>query len=358
MRNTGLWRIGLELFALSRGKAQLQSDEYFLQGAWRPGLSWAERRAFVGRHASTRLNRALNPPLAPEAPTPLKDKLLGHALFGTAGLAMPRILAVAAEAAPGPGLRWLDGPAATADFLRDPAILPCFGKPVHGSLGAGAASVLDRDAEGRLVLGNGARVAPEDLAAEIWRDHRQGFMFQELVRPHPELAALIGPVVGSMRLVTLDAGQGPHLLYAVHKAPAAGAMVDSASGPLGALAAIDPDSGRVVRVQDRRQMGGTEAEVHPLTGQRWQGAVLPAFAAGVDLALAAHRCLPAQGLLGVDVFLSDRGPLLTEVNVNPHHSVYQIAFAQGVLNPAFRPRLQAVRARFRATLPRQKGVPL
>ncbi|MCB6179445.1 hypothetical protein LHP98_15085 [Rhodobacter sp. Har01] len=357
-RGVAPWRIALEFLLLSRGAGKLTSDDYFLHGAWRPGLSRAERRAFVGMDVNAALNKLLNPPVARGEVVAMTDKLVGHALFTAAGLPQPRILAVAAEADPGEGLRWLDSPEATLAFLREPGTLPCFGKPVHGSLAAGAASLLELDSEGRLRLGDGKRVTPEDLVAEIWRDHSRGFLFQELVRPHPQLAALIGPVIGTLRVASVDAGSGPETLYTALKFPGVGAMVDSASGPLGGYAAIDAQRGQVLRAQDRRQMGGTDLEVNPVTGAPWAGAVLPDFAEALRLAQAAHRCVKGWGLLGVDILLSDRGPLVTEVNGNPHHASYQIAFARGVLNPDLLPKLRAVRERMRGIAGKVRNAPL
>jgi len=165
-------------------------------------------------------------------------------------------------------------------------------------------------------------------------------------------------VIGTLRVVTLDAGAGPEVLYAVLKTPAPGAMVDSAAGPLGGFASIDLASGRVLREQDRRQMGGQDIEANKTTGRTIAGETLPDFAAALDHARAAHSSLGEYGILGIDILLSDHGPLVNEANANPHHSVYQIAMARGVLNPDFLPRLLAVRARFRAVTPRPKHCPL
>ena len=65
-----------------------------------------------------------------------------------------------------------------------------------------------------------------------------------------------------------------------------------------------------------------------------------------------------RGMLGVDILLSDRGPLVNEVNQNPGHSAYQTAFARGLLNADFLPTLRAIRARFREVTPKPKLGPL
>lgn len=215
-----------------------------------------------------------------------------------------------------------------------------------------------RTAEGRLVLGNGQEVEARALVEEIWRDYGTGYMFQELVRPHDGLAALVGPVIGSTRIVTVNAGKGPEVLYAVQRAPAAGQMVDSATGRLGTYVAVDPATGQVIRAQARNQMGSVDLLKSTLTGAAWPKAQLPGFSRATEIAVAAHAAFPEHGICGSDIFLSDKGPVITEINVNPDHYAYQTAWARGIMNAEFVPRLRAARARFRAVTPRPKHCPL
>jgi hypothetical protein len=352
------FRIGLEAMLLSRGSSKLDGKDYFLHGAWQSGLSWAERRAFIGSFVNRALNQALNPVSTPESRAVIEDKLVSEQRFKAAGLPVVPVRAVAAAQDPGSGLRWLDGPEAILAFLREPDALPCFGKPVFSSTGLGAVRLEGRDGEGNLRLGDGRVVSPGDLVAEIWADWSQGYIFADIAEPHPELARLIGPVIGTMRVVTVDAGLGPEVLYAVLKCPAKDATVDSAAGPLGSVAAIDLATGRILREQDRRSLGGTDLPVNAVTGVPLAGEVVPDFAAGLEMSLTAHASLGDHGILGLDIFLSDRGPLVNEANSNPHHSMYQIGFARGILNPGLLPRLKAVRARYRQVTPRPKLCPL
>jgi Sugar-transfer associated ATP-grasp len=358
LRKVPAWRIALEVVLLARGRGRLTSDDYFLQGAWRPGLTWAERREFIGTKANSALNMALNPPLTQAVRQITVDKLAATRRFQAAGLPVPAIYAVAAEIDPGEGMRWLGSADAITAFLRTPAALPAFGKPIHGSTGIGAARLDELTADGALRLGDGRTVTPEALAAEIWDRYRRGYQFQEIMHPHPDLARLIGPVIGTLRVLTIDAGQGPEVLYTALKAPAVGAMVDSAAGPLGEYAAVETATGRILRVQDRRQLGGLDTAVNSVSGIGIAGAILPDFAKALEIAKAAHASIGDRGLLGVDIMLTGEGPRLMEVNTSPFHSSYQTAFARGVLNPDLLPRLEAVRARFRAVTPRPKNCPL
>ena len=78
-------------------------------------------------------------------------------------------------------------------------------------------------------------------------------------------------------------------------------------------------------------------ETAPVTGAQLAGAVLPDLPRALELALEVQQLLPSHGVLGIDIALTDEGPMLNEVNGNPHHSLYQRASARGLLNPDFRP---------------------
>ncbi|WP_135450179.1 sugar-transfer associated ATP-grasp domain-containing protein [Tabrizicola caldifontis] len=358
LRGVSTFRIGLDVLLLGRGRGKLTSQEYFLEGAWQPGLNWAQRRAFLGLRAGKALNLSLQPPFTPELRQKTQNKFAAASGFQAAGLAMPRRLGIVAAEDPGSGAEWLSSREALTDFLQRPGILPCFGKPVFGSTGRGAVSLIGLEPDGRIRLGNGQTVPLAALVQEIWETHARGFLFEELQHPHPDLARMIGPVIGTLRVVTVHDGSAPEVLYTVQKMPGKAAMVDSSAGPLGGYAAIDTYSGRVLRLQDRRRLGGTPMEANHVTGAPMVGETLPEFDAALAAARAAHATLPELGVLGIDMFLTDKGPVMTEVNSSPFHSVYQAAFARGLLNPDLLPKLQRVRERFRAITPRPKDGPL
>lgn len=357
-RGTSSLRIGLEAILLSLGRTKLTGEDYFLNGAWRPGLSWSERRSFVGKGANLGLNLALNPPLTPTTERLTKDKLAGDFHFRKAGLPVVPTKAVASASDLGHEHRRLATPEEVLDFLREPGAVPCFGKPVHGSTGLGAVWIQSWQGNDDLLLGDGRQVVARSLVAEIWAEHPDGFIFADIAHPHPQLARLIGPVIGTLRLVTVDEGTGPDVLYAVLKTPGPGATVDSLAGPIGGYAAVDVTTGAIFREQDRRQLGGIDLEKNAVTGAALSGQVLPDFQQALLLARAAHACLGDHGILGIDILLTDKGPVVNEANRNPHHSAYQIAAARGVLNKDYLPRLKAVRERFRSAVPRPKFCPL
>jgi hypothetical protein len=58
---------------------------------------------------------------------------------------------------------------------------------------------------------------------------------------------------------------------------------------------------------------------------------------------AAHRLFPGHALIGWDIAMTGRGPVISEVNASPLHLSYQRAFRKGFLHADHRKRLDAAR---------------
>jgi Sugar-transfer associated ATP-grasp len=282
------------------------------------------------------------------------DKLLTDMVLTRAGIdvAPIRAVVVAAEAiAPYPVLT---DAAAVRRFLLETQ-MPVFGKPTHGARSVGAVSIVDRQGE-TLVLGDGRTVGAEALADEILRSFPKGYLFQDLMQPHPELAQLIGPVIGSVRVVTLRIGAEVVPIYAAMKMPGPGQMVDDIASYINTMCSVDYRTGRVVRGQDARRLGGAVLERNPVSGAILAGAVLPLWPEVMQQARDVHRILHRQGVVGADYVITPAGPRVTEVNANPMHAFYQKCFARGFWNADIAPQMTEALAGFGHRAP-TKAIP-
>jgi len=326
-----------DIARLARGPGKLRPFDYLRYELFRPHMTHAERAAFVSPHASSMLNRRLSP-VSQENYAPLTvDKVLTGIVLAAAGFPVPEIRAVFSVDANYGALSRLRSAEDIAAFLRDPGNLPVFGKPVNGSQSVGAAAFVARAPEGdAIVLGDGRVVAIEALAAEIARHYGRGYLFEERLRQTPEVVALAGEAISSLRLVTLWLPGGPRALYAGVKLAAPGAMVDALIGGDNVLALIDIATGEMRRAMQSAEPARIEiTHSHlnpdlPLIGVR-----LPHWAQAVAISTDAHRLFPGHGILGFDVAMTTRGAVITEVNTNPHHVLYQFCADRGMLNPEF-----------------------
>lgn len=344
-RGISALRLAAEIIRLSRGRQGLSRHDYFLFGVHQPQLTDAERREFLGTGVANRINLTLTPKGSQSLTGVFADKVLTDLLLGSVGLPRAEIRALAAPLRPQMPFRVLSGAAEIAAFLTQPGTLPIFGKPVNKARSLGAISILDRSGQD-LRLGDGREVPALVLATEIMEAYPDGYMFQELMQPHPQLATIVGPVIGSVRIVTLRLGGEIRPLYAAIKMPGAGQMVDDVSSYINSMAAVDVRTGRMIRGHDAQRLGGSFMPLNPVTGALIAGAQLPDWPAAVDLAVRVHALFPRQGILGPDIALTPDGPKITEVNGNPSHGFYQKCYARGFMDGEITPQIIAALAEF------------
>jgi hypothetical protein len=211
----------------------LPPHDYFLYGLHQPWQTEADRDAFLGEPAFNRVSGALAARRGGRILGIFNDKRLTAMILERAGLPMPEIRAIytrARGATVWPGLHSAEEIVA---FLRAPGAMPLFGKPVYGAHSHGAISLVGVEGD-EVRLGDGRLIALTALAEEIVTGYPEGYLFQNLVTPHPDMLALTGPALATMRVVTLYDGPEPSVLYAVQKIP--GKVRWSMTSPRGSTA--------------------------------------------------------------------------------------------------------------------------
>lgn len=332
-----------ELLGHRFGRHKIPAEEYYEFGLWRPTLSASERAAFVSSSESTALNLRLSPVDRLGLHGFTTNKVLTGLAMRSAGLPMQKPCALFGLAITIPGAANLSTASDISRWLRQDGSLPVFGKPLHKSLCIGAASYMSLADQGKsVVLGDGRSVDTDRLAAEIAANFPKGYLFEPLIRQHPDVVAMTGPAVGALRVLTLREPDGVRVLYLAQRLPAVGAMTDGAqlSVPF-SEALIDAESGRIVRVQSMDQIPPDRLLVSNTTGKAFADVVLPYVKEAQTIACEAHRLLVGAGILGFDIALSETGPVINEINSNPYHSIYQRSADRGLLNPEFKPRIEA-----------------
>jgi len=329
-------RVAGEILRLNLGRQGLTWKEYFLYGAHQAGLTPDDRAEFLGDGVMRAINDALN-----KRPRDINgliaDKLLTNLVLTRCGLPVAEIRGVAVKSGTSSPYPILQSPEDFASFLRDQP-LPFFGKPVHGSRSLGAVSVVGREGD-TLILGDASRATISDFTAGAFKHFAGGYLIQDLVQPHPDLARIVGPVISSVRIVTVRVGTEILPLYSAMKMPGPGQMVDDIVSLINTMCSVDLATGRIVRGQDACRLGGTEMPFNPVTGATLAGAALPSWQEAKALALNAHATFGSLSMLGTDIALTETGPRMIELNSYPHHSFYQKCFARGLWNGDIAPIL-------------------
>ena len=340
-RGIGRWRIALDIAARMFGRQKLLPDEYFMFGLHRPGMTDHDRSAFLGGRAIKTMNKALVGDPKISNSRLMDNKLKMAMVLERAGLPTTELRAVyVPQGKPGP---WpvLRNATEIAAFLMAPGTLPLFGKPVFGSRSVGVLSLMSAHGTDEIALGDGRRVSAMALAQELVANFGKGYLFQELLRPHPDLERITGPAIGSLRVYSLWENAAAVPLYLVLRLPAAGAMADDLSaGAQSGAAQIDMATGLIDRAHQAQFLGGNLMEVSPATGVPLVGAAIPDLDQAIRLVAQAHEMFYENSVIGFDIALTNRGPVINELNPYPLQGIYQRASGKGILNDTFRPRLK------------------
>ena len=339
-----------EMVRLRVGDGKLAPHEYYSTGAFHPEISTKQKREYVGREGSYRLNAAASPLKLTVSRGFVRDKVLYTQLLNSLGIAATETQALVHGARLVGDTPVLRDVAQVRAFFESAARFPIFGKPVEGSGSVGSVLIKDLDASSDLLLlGNGRQIDLASFAQEIIEDYPEGFLLQSAIEQHVDMSRMTGDAVGTLRVVTLRDENGISPLYTIWKIPSPKAMSDNYWQDGSMIADID-DQGRVTRCKRGNGAGMEWIDAHPVSAVRFQGHQIPHWDKLHDAAVAAHGLFPEFGVIGWDIGMSAEGPIIIEANDNPFHALYQLAAGQGIRNPVFLKRFEAAAATSQAIL--------
>ncbi len=324
-----------EIAGLQFGATRLSPEEYYYYRLYDDALYTPDQRAaFAGRAIWNTLYHLANDRIWFGV---AHDKLIYYGAIGSFGFPVPETFALYARGRSHRGLETLADPEALMRYLRDGLDFPCIGKPVSGMHSVGVVRIVgyERDLDA-LVLSDGRRAPVERFATEIAAYARDGYLFQRVLDPHPEIAALCGDRLATVRMLVLLDDAGPELLRALVKLPAGANVADNFWREGNMLAALDLEDGTFRHVL--RGVGPDQEELaaHPDTGRSFGNFRLPCWSEAKALCLEAATGLPGLRLQAWDVAITPAGPILMEVNVGGDFNLPQLADRAGVLDARLR----------------------
>jgi glutathione synthase/RimK-type ligase-like ATP-grasp enzyme len=181
-------------------------------------------------------------------------------------------------------------------------------KPVSGLGGAGILVAQLGESGWRLVDKHG-RV----LSREPRRSER--YVVQEFIEQHPDLAAVYGQSVNSLRVITMrSTSEEVIVLGAILRFGRQGNVVDNTSSG-GVAMPIDLDTGLPCGpVHDKK---GRIVQRHPDSGFEFASFRLPLGDEVIELAVRTQSAFPYYRMLGLDIAIGRNGPILVEINAFP-----------------------------------------
>ena len=161
------------------------------------------------------------------------------------------------------------------------------------------------------------------------------YLFQKRLDPHAAIRAVCGNRLATVRLLTINPKSGADVLRAAWKIPAGENAADNFWRPGNLLAELDLASGVVTRVVRSAGLKQDNIVSHPDTGANLIGFQLPFWKEAKALACDAMQTWKSVGLVGWDMAITDKGPVIVEPNLTPDFILPQIADRRGMLDERF-----------------------
>jgi hypothetical protein len=348
----GFARQALEIAKFKARNPGLGATDYYVYRLYDPDYIAKSRvEDFVGWREAGEIPLVLN---VRTTVTPAWDKFT-LAMFGRYfDLPVPRLVAVY-RPGPKPVEEIVDvgmnSPEALTNWLRTQKRWPLFVKPAYGGMGVNCHHIVGYSAAtDALVMKDATEMPVERFISTVIEDkrrfyyyrHEMGYLFQEVLRSHPAIRELTGTdAISGLRLIVIQDKQGPELLTCEFKIVTGSNVIDNqrhwTTGNISGE--IDPVSGRLCRVLEGDWPRAKAFDTIPGTLREFKGFVVPHWDEAVALCKRAASVFPLMRIQHWDIAITDRGPIILEVNDMGSIEGEQ-QWGRGILTPRFRQMLR------------------
>ncbi len=188
-------------------------------------------------------------------------------------------------------------------------------KPAKGSGGGGIIVIADRDGDEWVSVG-GTRYSAHDLRKHIgdiiFGIHSFGLSDQAIIerriKQHPLIDTLSAGGLADVRIILCN--DAPIMSMIRLPTSISGGRANLHQGAIGA--GIDLDTGRTTHAS----LKGNPATRHPDIGRELIGVEIPFWREVLETGIRSAKAIPLK-YIGVDVAISDDGPVVLEANVRP-----------------------------------------
>lgn len=320
-----------EFFRLHRGRGRLTFPEYVQYGVY-------DTKRHSPEDQSRFISRVLHWPITYVCSdmswrATTEDKWLCSHILERSTIRIPKTLGIIDRTDRAyPGARKISTAAELRDFLTSREAGPLFGKENRGICSLGAFQTLDADDQGLLMKGR------DRVGYEEFLDRFTGatpYLLQELQKNHPFFDAYTDSLA-TIRVCILVTEEGVKFPFAVLKLPASGNIADSFWREGNLACKLDVESGRMLTVRSKVQLGTTDHDVHPETGAPMLGETLPHWDAVLELARNCAEIFAPVRYQSMDIAVTPDGPVLIEVNTGGGFDLPQLATGEGFLTDEVR----------------------
>lgn len=192
-------------------------------------------------------------------------------------------------------------------------------KSCIGAMGK-SISVIAKSEKG-VILNNGSR----QLDELIEETNLEPYLIQEYVHQHEKLSAINPETVNTLRIISTRWNEDTHILAAMLRVGSESSqLVDNASIG-GSFVGINYNNGKLMKYG--YYYNKPKETHHPISNVKYEDYQIPYWEETIDLITKLHPILYGFSTIGWDIAITEKGPIIIEINWN--YSVKGIQIASG-----------------------------
>lgn len=164
-------------------------------------------------------------------------------------------------------------------------------------------------------------ISPETDIKELYSNliNSKQLLVEEYIKQSNVMNSLYPNSVNTIRIVTANKNNKTKILFKAIRIGNKGNVVDNFNH--GGMYSIINDAGIITKPAIDKE--GKVYEKHPTTNTEIVGFIIPYFKEAIKMAVNASKVIPQVGLVGWDIAITDKGPLIIEGNQLPGYDIYQ-----------------------------------
>jgi hypothetical protein len=295
----------------------LGPGHYHTARYWRKDLSWDFKTGFWPYRKFRRVVSRLNPPSYQKLS---QNKVCEKALLQLLHIPTPRFIGSlhVQRGLSASGTRLTGADDLHALLLMNPGLDRLCFKLVEGYGGEGfrAVETLRGDSLQLRLLDTGQLLSvPEFVAGELALSAGSSYIIEEYVQQHPALARLNRSSVNTLRIWATCCNDESAVIDAFLRVGGRGSLVDNTSRGAQSFR-IDVRTGLIGEGMVKN-IDNETFQNHRDSGERISGGTLPFWDEALSLARRAVTAFPHISFAGVDIAITEQGPVVIELNVEP-----------------------------------------
>ncbi len=323
-------KITRDWWRLRRGKGKLSLLEYVTWQLYDDRFSADEKDRFISNN--------LHWPITYDCcdrswDAATEDKYLADTILRNGGVPVPDTVAVIDKSQRHYGdTPKISNADALRDFLTQDGILPLFGKVLRGICSFGAFHVTGAD-KTHIHLKNEEPVTYSEFMYKLIGD--TPYLLQRIVQNHPEIDDFCS-ATATVRMVTMVRSDDIFFPLVSIKIPGGENIADAFWRPGNICSNIDPETGKFLTITTSDGPDLIRHDSHPETGRKLIGEALPDWDKLLEISTRAARLFAPVRYQSLDVALSDKGPVVIEINTGGGFDLPQNASGVGMMTDEVR----------------------